>query len=270
MRVIIGDGKVSRIIRKNDDVILAHKNIEIGSIDSVYAALSKLPANTVVINTAAKINLEWCEANPRDAYLVNTTGALNVMKVCALSSLKFVHLSSGCIFDGNSEESFETSQPSPSAVYTRTKTWADEFISNHGYENYLILRPRQLVSAKAHPTNMLTKFASMQKISAIDESNSITCIEDLSDMIDHLLEKNCTGIYNCANSGVISPYEIALMIKDSLNKNLEVEKIVYEDYLKTLSVKRVNTILNVDKLLSTGFNVRSASDALKWCIKNYG
>ena len=64
--------------------------------------------------------------------------------------------------------------------------------------------------------------------------------------------------------------EIAIKIKETINPDLVVEKYSYEDLLKTLPNRRVNTILSCDKLISTGYNPRSAQDALKWCLENYG
>lgn len=267
-RIILGNGKVSKIIRNSEDIIVSHEDLDIRDRDSVVNLIKSVKCE-VVINTVAKTNLEWCQENKEECYQVNTAGVLNVLESCASTKKKLVHISSGCLFDGNEVEVNEESIESPAVWYTHTKTWADQIIKNFGYENYLILRPRQLVSAVAHPTNLLTKFSNMKEIRAIDEPNSTTCIEDFGLMIDHLIRQDQTGIFNCANSGVISPYKIAKMIQKTINQDLSVEKIAYEDFLKTLTNKRVNTILSTKKLDDTGFKNRSAEDAVEWCLKNY-
>lgn len=267
-RLILGDGKVSKIIRTTSDEILSHRDFDITDQRQVLDVVSRSSAD-VVINAVAKTNLEWCQDNKNECYEVNTRGAMNVLNACAESGKKLVHISSGCLFDGNERITTETSPASPAVWYTWTKLWADQIIENHGYENYLILRPRQLVSAKAHPTNLLTKFCSLKKINAIDDDNSITCIEDFGRMIDHLLNVDARGIYNCANTGVVSPYWIAKVLQGTLASHLEVNRVDYGDFLKTLKNKRVNTILATDKLESTGYVNRSAKDAIMWCINNY-
>ena len=183
--------------------------------------------------------------------------------------MKLVHISSGCLFDGNSFIACEETVTTPGVWYTWTKNWADEIIQNYGYENYLILRPRQLISKVAHPTNMLTKFSKMKTIPAICEPNSITCIEDLREMIDHLLYVDAKGIYNCANEGSVTPYEIATGVKKFINQNIAVTKIKYQELLEILPNRRVNTLLDIRKLKSTGYDPRSATNALKWCLINY-
>jgi len=267
-RLILGDGKVSRIIRKRGDVVASHSDFDITDQRQVLDVVSRSRAD-VVINAVAKTNLEWCQDNKNECYNVNTQGVLNVLNACAENRKKLVHISSGCLFDGNERITTEQSPASPAVWYTWTKLWADQIIENYGYENYLILRPRQLVSSKSHPANLLTKFLSMNKINAIDDDNSITCIEDFGKMIDHLIEIDSVGIYNCANSGVVSPYWIAKTLQGTIAKHLEVSRIDYKDFLKTLKNKRVNTILATDKLESSGYVNRSAKDAIMWCISNY-
>ena len=89
-------------------------------------------------------------------------------------------------------------------------------------------------------------------------------------MIEHLLDKDAQGIYNCANEGTVTPYEIAIAVKNTIHPDLEVSSSTYEQFLSKLQNKRVNTILNIDKLKSAGFVPRKAKDALAWCLKNYG
>ena len=272
MRVIIGSGKVANVIRKHDDIIIPHSSIEVTDIESVFSVLSKYEKDTPVINTASKINLEWCEENQTKAESVNTHGAINVAKACQKFDLHLVHISSGCIFDGEESEKVYTEEdiPTPAAWYTKTKTMADVGILDLSYEKVTIVRPRQLISAIANPTNMLTKFLSLDEGKFITSKNSVTCIEDMGEMIQHLLDGKHYGIYNLANIGCLSPYEIAMELKKTLKNSLSVTPITYHEHLKNIKVKRVNTILDIRKLLSTGYTPRSAYDALQWCISNYG
>ena len=271
-KVIIGNGKVASILKSKEDVVLSHANVEITQIESVHDSLKLFPQGTIVVNTAAKINLEWCEANPKEAEEVNVWGALNIADVCQMLGHRLVHISSGCIFDG--EESgrkfTEEDQPSPVSWYACTKSKADELLVEKGYENVLIVRPRQLISPVPNPTNMLTKFISLGSGEFIDSPNSVTCIEDMKEMIDHLIEKECTGVYNLAKVGYLSPYDIALRVKEKVSPSLQATRISYHDYLKKIKVKRVNTLLSLSKLISTGYTPRTASDALDWCLDNYG
>jgi len=268
-KLILGNGKVTAIIKDNTSTVLSKSQCDVTSKDQVRRAIIEYRPD-VVINCAAKTNLEFCQENKLVSYEVNTLGPGNILDACSDMAVKFIHISSGCLFDGNDKIFSEEDRPDPKVWYTWNKIWADEFILNHGYENFLILRPRQMISARPHLSNMLTKFSLMSRISAIKEQNSVTCIEDFSDMINHLISCDATGIYNCCNDGTLSPFDIAVQIKKTINSSLEIEEISYANLLKLLPNRRVNTILSNEKLKSTGFNTRSAAAALEWCLKNYG
>ena len=88
-------------------------------------------------------------------------------------------------------------------------------------------------------------------------------------MINHLINKDERGIFNCCNSGTLSPYDIACSVRDFLSPNMKVSKISYNELLEKLPNRRVNTVLCVEKLRATGYTPRSADEALKWCLENY-
>jgi dTDP-4-dehydrorhamnose reductase len=267
-RLILGRGKVSEIIKNKDDFVFSRAACDINDKDTLNKIFDTLQPK-VIINCAAKTNLEYCQEEKIECFNSNTQGVLNLISLAMERNIKLVHVSSGCLFDGNEIIATEDSLPTPAVWYTWTKTWADQIIKNFGYDNYLILRPRQLISKTSHPTNMITKFSKMSFIPAIDEENSLTCIEDFKEMIDHLLKIDAKGVYNCCNTGTLSPYEIATRIKKTINPNITIKKCSYEDLLKILPNRRVNTILSCEKLITSGFKPRDASLALDWCLKNY-
>jgi len=268
-KIILGKGKVSSVITDKESVVLDKKQCNILNINDLNNVINKYKPE-IIINCAAKTNLEYCQENKIDCFESNTRGVLNLIEICSLKKIKLVHISSGCLFDGNEFIANEKTHVSPKVWYTWTKAWADQIIENYGYENYLILRPRQLISCKPHPTNMLTKFSKMKKIPAIKEPNSITCLEDFKEIINHLIKIDAVGIYNCANEGVVTPYDIAIGVKEKINPSLVVVKETYENLLKQLPNRRVNTILSITKLKNSGYTPRSAKDALNWCLENYG
>jgi dTDP-4-dehydrorhamnose reductase len=63
---------------------------------------------TVVINTAAKTNLEWTATNKLDSFNINVLGAENIAKVCDEKNIYFIHLSSGCILASVDENDSKT------------------------------------------------------------------------------------------------------------------------------------------------------------------
>ena len=279
-KIIVGAGKFALAMKKPGDILVPRSSLDVtSSTDTIKRNLATVLSDEgkqfqefgCLLNLASKINLEWCESNPEEALHVNAIGAAKMASVSAHFGMKFVHVSSGCIFDGmESNYSFkENDSPSPACVYTRSKTIAEDLIrciTPHA----LILRPRQVISKSINPTNMLTKFLGRPSGSKFIESpNSVTCLEDFSDMFEHLVRHDAEGTFHCANEGTMTPYEIALELT-KLDERLAPLPTSYSSYLEILQVKRVNTILDIEKLKSTGYHPRSVRSALEWCIENYG
>ena len=277
MRIIVGNGKVAQQIKKDGDVVLGHDDIEIRDEPLKLIKTMRIAAGGLipiaVVNTAAKINLEDCEHHKEECYAVNTIGALNVAKACDVLGWKLVHVSSGCVFDGMGTEKryTELDIPTPASFYAKSKADADELILNAKLDiPVLILRPRQLVCATPCPTNLITKFLNVQQPARfITSANSITSLEDFRSMLDHLLEVGAIGIFNTANEGTVSPFQIAVKLT-KLNPDLNPQPIDYQEYLNSIDVKRVNTCLCIDKLKMTGYHPRTAEEVIDWCVENYG
>lgn len=226
----------------------------------------------VVINTAARTNLEWCGLNRLEAFDINVLGAATVAKVCDEKGIYLIHFSSGCIFssaDGTDART-ETDPGDPSSYYGWTKVWSEQMVMFERSANFkcLILRPRQPVSARLYHKNMLTKMLTFSKF--VDTANSGTVIEDLMVWTDQLIERQVTGVLHVANSGYTTPYQIGLMIKEFILPDLEPEKISKAELDKMTPNTRVDTVLDVSKLESLGIEVKPYEDRLREIIQQLG
>ena len=227
---------------------------------------------TVVINTAAATNLEWCENNQLEAFNSNVLGAKIIAQVCDAKNIYFIHFSSGCIFESKDENDLksETDLPAPAVFYSWTKVWSEQMVTYRKSPNfrYLILRPRQPVSSQISPKNMMIKFLTFTKY--VDTPNTGTVIEDLMDWTYGLIKIKPVGVLHVANEGWTTPYEMALMLKKHVLPSLEVGKILKTDLDKITPNKRVDTVLNVEKLKGLGLAVRPYKDRVEEIIIDLG
>ncbi len=214
----------------------------------------------VLVNCAGKTNLEWCRDNKLEAMRVNIAGPLNLLSVAKDNGLYLVHIGSGCIFEGGGAlgRGFSEGDVStPAAFYSYTKVMADELLTRSGYGNFLILRIRQPFSLNNNPRNLITKLLGYEKL--ITSQNSATYIPDLIAATKFLIDKKANGIFNITNNGTISPYEIVSLAKEvmKLNKNFIPISKAELDVMDKLNKreKRVDTIINISKLESTGFKM---------------
>lgn len=273
-KIIVGNGKVSQAMRKPGDVVVTRAELDLrDSVDKMVDALASHVGSerAAVVNCAAKINLEWCEDNKRECFVINSMGARDLARASRKLGLQFVQIGSGCVFDGmeTSRVFTEDDAPTPASYYAESKAVADRMVLEE-HDGALVIRPRQLVSRRPHPTNMLTKFLNLpQSAKFIDVPQSITCLEEMVTAVEFLIDKGTKGIVNVANPDYISPLVIARKLR-KLKPEISVNSIRYDEYLKTLRVKRVNTMLSVAKLAVEGLVLRNAFDAVDWCINRYG
>ncbi|GAB4284019.1 MAG: hypothetical protein Kow0081_0900 [Candidatus Dojkabacteria bacterium] len=270
--LIFGNGQIGNFYYNffsKNNIVSKIALVDITKKSEVQNAIKEFKPTTV-INTAAKTNLEWCANNKLESFNVNVLGANNIAEACDENDIYFIHLSSGCIFESKDENDWKTedSQPQPAAYYSWTKVWAEDLIRFNKSTNFrfLILRPRQPVSAQINHKNMLIKFLTFTKY--VDTPNTGTVIEDLMQWTYELLESKPTGILNIANEGYTTPYKIALLLKQYILPELPVEKISKEDLDKMTPNRRVDTILDVTKLKGLVKEVKSYEDRLEEIIKD--
>lgn len=223
----------------------------------------------VVINAAAKTNLEWVETNKLQAFNVNTLGADNIAGVCQSQKKYFLHLSSGCIFQSRTpgDKKKEEDVPEPAAFYSWTKVWAENLITARKRLKYLILRPRQPVSSEVSDKNMLVKMLTFSKF--LDDRggwNSGTVLEDLMWITERLIKKNMTGVLHVANNGWTTPYKIGLLLKEHINPSMKIKGISQDELDQMTPVKRVATVLDISKLESLGIKPENYEKRLEETI----
>jgi dTDP-4-dehydrorhamnose reductase len=220
----------------------------------------------LLIHTAAKTNIDWCEQHKMEAFEINTLGADVVGRICQEKNIYLLHISSGCVLESKSAVDAQTEfvVPSPLCFYSWTKVWAEEMLSHrqrrHGLK-VLLLRPRQLLSAKVDPRNALTKMLTYTKF--IDTPNSCTVVEDLMKVTDDLVGRDETGVYNVVNPGVTTPYEIAVALKEIVKPEMEFVKISKEELNKMTLAERVDAVLDTTKLNNLGIQLKEIHERMK-------
>lgn len=230
-----------------------------------------------VINVAAQTNLDWCEKNQVECFEVNTLGADNVARACQEAGIYLAHMSSGCMQESKtaSEIHGEADTPNPLSFYSWTKVWAENLLGERAQKRgvaadmptplqVLILRPRQLLSAKVSPRNALAKMLTYDKF--VDTPNSCTVVEDLMLATEELIKQKATGVFNVANPGVTSPFEIATLLKELIKPEMRFEKITKEELNKMTLAKRIDSVLSTKKLEGVGIKMPPLNKRLREII----
>jgi nucleoside-diphosphate-sugar epimerase len=197
--------------------------------------------------------LDWCEENQGEAFRCNVVAPLKAFrhwkKEASAECRMFVHLSSGCVWDGPFPPiglGFEPYEPvTPACFYSWTKAACDALMlqESDGY-NLALLRPRQVYSPLASPRNTLTKLNGY--VGLIDTPNSMTSAETIARTIERLAR--CPThvrngrIMNVYDLNATSPFRVGAMLADA-GMRFQPAQITKEKLDKTLVPKRVDVVL---------------------------
>lgn len=207
---------------------------------------------SVVINTAGKTSLEDCEKNPLRAFDCNVAQPVRLLR--KIKNQLYIHISSGCIWDGpyddNGHPFMPGSPPTPACFYSWTKVCCEAIMSKETQNRKVaILRPRQVYSPVPSPRNTLSKLMSYPKL--IDTPNSMTSAETIAKTIEFLVEeKDATGfgvplVMNVYDEGVTSPYKVG-MIMHEMGLREKPVLMTKGDLDLELKPKRVDAVLEDD------------------------
>jgi len=194
----------------------------------------------VIINCLGKTVTRWCESpcNYSAALYANGTlpGLLSIG--CKEHNQKFVHISTGCLYDISDTPQTEEDHIVAHCNYTVRK-WMGEQICAPSRD--LIIRPRLLYNDQPTAKNLLGRLPTFSKL--VGKLDSMTSTNTIVEAVEALLSNNQAGIFNVANRGYVSMYEVGQII------GCRAEKTTIEEVRKESHIHLVNTTMDVSKLL---------------------
>lgn len=224
----------------------------------------------VVINAIGKTgrpNIDWCEDNKEETILSNIVAAINLCTECNKRNIYFVHLSSGCIYEGDNDGKGFSEEDGPNfegSFYSKSKILAEKILKEFPC---LIVRLRMPIDNRPHDRNLINKLRNYDRV--IDVKNSMTCVPNMIGVLRNLISQRRVGIYNVVNPGVISAAEILKMYQEIVYSGCEFEIMSLSELDAITKAKRSNCVLNTDKLIKEGIEMPEIHQAIKECLLNY-
>lgn len=201
----------------------------------------------VVVNAIGKIgvpNVDWCEDHKTETFFSNVEVPIMLEKICEPLQIPLVHVSSGCIYDGDGPFTEEDQPNFDGSFYSFTKRLAEHEIS--GKENVLTVRLRIPLTPDGDPRGIISKL--MKYDTVIDTSNSVTFMPDFYRAVARLIERDKRGIWNIVNPEPLTYRELFSMY-DEVNGTdiLSTKRLIDKAELKTRA-PRSNTVLSAAKV----------------------
>jgi len=218
----------------------------------------------VVINCAGKTgrpNVDWCEDHKMETVQSNVRGPLALLEECGKRGIYWVHLGSGCIYQGDNDGKGYTEDDPPNfdgSFYSRTKSWTDQILHDFPVLN---LRLRMPFDGTDSPRNLLKKLSGYERV--LDVQNSLTYLPDFLGAAKHLIAKKALGTFNIVNTGSIAPYGIMEMYRELVDPKHQFERLTLEELPSVTKAARSNCILSNAKLRRAGFAMRDVRETLR-------
>lgn len=217
-------------------------------------------------------NVDACEIEKDKCLFYNVSLPAQINNICSQLGIKFINVSSGCIYTGYEKEFTEKDEPNfglynnDSSYYSFTKHMCETVLKN---SDAITLRIRMPFNSDMVSKNLIYKILKYDNI--IDYKNSGTNIDNLNEFILKLmLHKDflkIKGPLNVVNPGYITGKMISeyLSFHNIVNKNW---KIVDITDLK-ITAQRSNCILSDKKIKKLGLQLPVACKALKETVAKF-
>lgn len=237
------------------------------------------PLIGAVINAAGytgKPNVDSCEIHKADTIHGNIVWPQILTDWCILNDIPLGHVSSGCIYEGrrNDGKPFtEEDEPNfsfdhnNSSFYSGTKVIAENIVKKH--EKHYIWRLRIPFEEYDNSRNYISKILKYEKL--LDAENTVSNKQEFVSACIQTIQKEVPyGTYNVTNGGYITTKSVVEKLKSTIAKDKTFTFVEEDEFYKNIvKTPRSNCVMSNEKLLSTGIKMRTADEALDYCINNW-
>jgi dTDP-4-dehydrorhamnose reductase len=251
--------------------------LDLARLDEVRKTLSATDF-TVLINAAAFTNVDLCETQRDQAFLVNAEAPRVLAEICCDKNAKLIHFSTDYVFDGEKREPYtEEDEAKAISVYGESK--------RAGEENVLAVKDPHLVvrvswvfgpDRPSFIDAMIRRAREEDHVDAIaDKFSTPTYTHDIAEMLSRLFDVEVErGTLHFANAGECSWQEYAQWALDCCAcekiplKAKVVNALKLSDMSNWVARRPVYSVLSTAKYAAlTGISPRPWRDAVGDYIK---
>ena len=183
---------------------LGRSDVDLSQPSRIAQSLEGLACD-VFVNTAAATNVDWCEQNSKLAWAINAEGPAEIGRWTAQRQIRFVHISTDYVFDGQHEGPYrEGDAADPINIYGQAK--------RGGEIDALAANPRTLVirvswvfgpDKPSFLEQILGRARQSAHVEAVgDKYGSPTYSRDFAQWLKLLLlDSSVSGVLHLCNSG---------------------------------------------------------------------
>jgi dTDP-4-dehydrorhamnose reductase len=269
--VVVGAGGglgrvlMARLPRSFETVGLTHRELDISRRNDVVARITEHKPD-VIFNAAGLSDVDACESDRWQAYLVNRDGAKHLSQAAADAGALLVVPSSDLIFDGAKTTPYrEEDSPNPLSIFGDTKLGA-ELAAMSQAPRHLIVRTSWMFgpSGRSYLTELLEKRDTDEVVFGFDDQRCQPTYQvDFVDAVVELVKQNQTGVWHVASAGEASHYEFAKVVFETLGLDPGVVKPLRRGAGARSALRPRYSMLDCSKLNAAGVRMRPWIEALR-------
>ena len=208
----------------------------------------------IIVHAAAWTDVDGCERNPQQAFLVNVKGTEFVAEASDGVGAALFFISSDYVFDGTKPSAYEEQDfPNPVNVYGRSKFEAEEFLKKFCRSAWMI-RSSWLFgrNGKNFFRAILHSALEKQELRVVDDQRGApTYTKHLAKGLRALIEKGTrvkgSIAYHLANEGETTWFQAAKKLLAKTNSKNEVKPISSQELARPAK-RPSNSVLNMTKI----------------------
>lgn len=192
----------------------------------------------IVINCIGILN-EDANENPKEANFINSILPNFLIEISKSLKFKLIHISTDCVFSGQTGNYNEYSVKDAKDVYGKTKSEGEFDLKQHLTLRTSFIGPDLNKNGKGLFQWIMQQSGKVQGFSGVIWTG-VTSLE-LSKAIDYVISNKIDGVWNLTNEKPISKYDLLKkIIKEFELANITVEK--FSQYKSDKSLKSVRNI----------------------------
>jgi dTDP-4-dehydrorhamnose reductase len=261
----LGRALMARLSPAFETVGLTRREIDISRRNEVVGTIVDYHPD-VIFNAAGLADVDLCENDRWQAYLVNRDGVKHLSLAAAEAGALLVVPSSDLVFDGAKMTPYrEEDSPNPLSIFGDTKLGAELAAMSHSPRN-LIIRSGWLFgpTGRSYLNQLLEKRDSDEVVFGFDDQRSQpTYLPDYVDALIELVKQNQTGVWHVSSSGEASQYEFAQAVYETLGLDPSVVKPLRRGAGARAALRPRYSVLDCSKLQAAGVPMRPWIDGLR-------
>ena len=170
----------------------------------------------IIFNCAAMANVDSCEANQELAHKLNSVLPGKLAAAAHRTGTQLVHISTDAVFDGKRGDYSESDLPIPINTYGRTKLEGERVVSNNDPDS-LIVRVNfygwSLSGSRSLAEWFYNNLSKGEPVKGFaDVFFCPLLVNDLSDILLDMVEKDIKGLFHVVSPDIISKYEFGALL----------------------------------------------------------